>query len=229
VLGVELLPWLPTTEIVLDLASELPSRLGLDVRPPSAEEGIEALDKLDRALALLRAASSQAADLVFRLVDVACVRTGADDAPFGTCSDATTLGVIHIANAHRATSHVDIATALVREAVNQALYCWELHHPLILSESDAKVRSPWTGRPLGLYAFVHACFAWYGVASMWQTCSAPYVEAWLHDATAGFARQPLAYLGDFARHLPHDIIAAIDEMTRLIAPLPVQHRSSATR
>jgi hypothetical protein len=110
--------------------------------------------------------------------------------------------------------------------VNQALYCWELDHPLILRAADAKVASPWTGRALELYAFVHACFAWYGVAAMWRSCSAPYTAAWLHDATAGFARQPLGYLGDFARDLPDTIVAAIDEMTRLIAPLPAQRRAS---
>ena len=224
VVGIELLPWIPTTQIALELGGKLADRARLPVRKhetPSGAEWALAVDRLERAIELVRAVSPHASDVIARSVQLACCRTSPTDARLVIAGDATTPGVLHVVNAHLpGTTHVAIATALVREAVHQVLYRWELHHALLASVEDVQVGSPWTGRALDLYGFVHACFAWYAVASLWSLRGAPRAEVatWLDDAEAGFARRPLDGLGELAKHLPPPIADAIAAMTRDVVP-----------
>lgn len=216
---VELLPWLDGTQIVLDLHSDLHERARVGLRHlvgPTEPERELAVAKLEAALELLDHVSSLANDLVLRMIDVVCLRSSAREARLVTATDRTTIGVCHLINAHLpGVSTIEIASVLVREAVNQVLYRWELAHPLITATEDITLRSPWTGHPQDLYGFVHGCFAWYAVASLWRRTGSPRPD---FDAEAGFARRPLAYIGELATHVALPIAAAIDDMTHLIIP-----------
>jgi hypothetical protein len=231
VLAVELLPWLPTTRIALELGGKLVDRARLPVRRHDAASVAEcalAIDRLERAVQLLRSMSPEAADAVLRFISVATLRTSSTDVRFVSAGDPTTPGVIHVINAHLpGVTHVDLATALVRETVNQALYRWELDHVLLQTAEDVLVPSPWTGRALSLYGFVHACFAWYAVGSLWSLRSAQRSDptTWIDDAEAGFARRPLDGIGELARHLPAAVADAIVSMTREFAPTVVRRTS----
>jgi HEXXH motif-containing protein len=208
---------------VLDLGSELPERARLGLRglaSPTAVERDVAVAKLEAALEMLDRIAPLANDLVLRVVDVACCRSAASEPRLVVASDATSLGVVHLVNLHLPqVSTIDVASALVREAVNQALYRWELHHPLLRSSEDITLRSPWTGVPQDLYSFVHGCFAWYAVASLWRHQGSPRPD---FDAEAGFSRRPLTYLGDLATHVAPSVAAAIDDMTHAIVPANVR-------
>jgi HEXXH motif-containing protein len=231
VLAIELLPWLPTTQIAIELSGKLLTRARLPVRrhdTVTVAECALTVDRLDRAMQLLRTVSPNAADAVMRFISVATVRSSSTDVRFVSAGDPTTPGVIHVINAHLpGVTHVDLATALVREMVNQALYRWELDHVLLQTAEDVLVPSPWTGRALSLYGFVHACFAWYAVGSLWSLRSAPRDGAtmWVDDTEVGFARRPLDGLGELARHLPSAVAGAIASMTHDFAPTVVRRTS----
>lgn len=219
---------------VLDLASELPARVITRfpervLIPPSPEETALTVAKLETAWRLLRAMSPLAHQLVGDVTQVVCARTAVSDERFYTASDATTIGVVHLANAHLARkSAAEVASELVHEAVHQALFRWELRHRLLEDPTLAtrKVRSPWTGATLDLYAFVHACFVWYGVANLWRQPNAIgdladglTIARLRRTAEAGFAQRPLERLGSLQRALSPALRSALAAMTAAVAPI----------
>lgn len=213
---------------VLDVDSELPSRLRSSgeraLAAPSAEELADVTGKLEQAWQLLAEVSPPAHRLAQAMIQVVCPRTAVEDPHVTACSDPTTLGVVHLVNAHLPR---ELATDLVREAIRQALLRWELRHPLLVDPRLAalKVRSPWTGAALDLHAYVHACFVWYGVAHLWRQPSLTHdrvdlaVARQRRAAEAGFAHRPLERLGKHAFPLAPELQAAIEAMTVAAAPI----------
>lgn len=216
--------------VVLDVDSDLPARLltrfpeHVLVSPSPAEVSVT-IEKLDDALGLLRAMSSLASELVLTTTQVICARSAPGDPRFYTASDGTTLGVVHLVNTHLPRKVAsEIASELVREAIHQALFRWELRQPLLADprRATAKVRSPWTGATLDLYAFLHACFVWYGVANLWRLPTAPADAAITRQrlvSEAGFTREPLTCLHEHRAALSPALRAALAEMTRRITHL----------
>lgn len=219
---------------VLDLASELPARVITRfpervLVTPSPEETALTVAKLEAAWRLLRALSPLAHQLVGDVTQVVCARTAVSDERFYTASDATTIGVVHLANAHLPRkSAAEVASELVHEAIHQALFRWELRHRLLEDAALAteKVRSPWTGATLDLYAFVHACFVWYGVANLWRQPNAAgdladalTVARLRRTAEAGFAQRPLDRIGSLQRALSPALRSALAAMTAAVAPI----------
>lgn len=218
---------------VLDTDSELPARLvtrfpDRQLVPPSGDELAAIIEKLGQAFCLLREVSPAAHLLAHAMIQVVCVRTAVDEPLFTTASDATTLGVVHLANAHLPRKlPSELAAELVHEAIHQALLRWELRHPLLSDPRMAalKVRSPWTGVALDLHAYVHACFVSYGVANLWRQPSVAHDRGELavvrqrRAAEAGFAHRPLERLGKHAFGLAPELQAAIEVMTERVAPI----------
>jgi hypothetical protein len=224
----------PGPRPVLDTASELPMRLvdrsaaSLSDRmllTPSELETSAARDKLEQAWALLRQVSPLAHQLVGDLTQVVCVRTALEDPRCTAASDATTIGVVHFNNAHLPRKlPCEVASELVHETIRQAMFRWELRHPLLADRhvATAKVRSPWMGEVLDVHAMLRACFVWYGVANLWRLPSAPDELAVLRlrrAAEAGFAQRPLERLGRHRHALSVELQAAIEEMTEDVAPI----------
>ncbi|MEZ4362448.1 MAG: HEXXH motif-containing putative peptide modification protein [Kofleriaceae bacterium] len=212
----------------LDTTSDLPGRLvtrfpdRMLVRPIEQERRA-VVAKLEAAFALLPRVSPLADGLVRAMTQVICARTAVEDARFYTASDASTLGVIHLTNAHldRKTP-AQVASELVHEAIHQALFRWELQHALLArpEAATAKVTSPWTGAKLDLYAYVHACFVWYGVANLWRQGGAPddlSVVRQRRAAEVGFQHDPLARLGPHADALSPALQATLTAMAAALA------------
>lgn len=232
------------SELAERLLTRFPERL---LVAPSPDELEAARQKLESAWQSLRARAPLAHRLVNDMTQVVCVRTSLEDPRFSTASDASTIGVVHVSNAHLPRQLAcEVAAELVHEAIHQALFRWELRHPLLADRhvATAKVRSPWTGAVLDVYAFLHACFVWYGVARLWRLGAAhdepsqgapgeeprqAAVADGLADelaivrqrrvAEAGFAERPLERLGRHRHALSAELQAAIEEMTEQIAPV----------
>ncbi len=194
----------------LDEHGELPERL-LTRFPerllvtPSPDELEAARQKLEGAWQRLRARAPLAHRLVHDMIQVVCVRTSLEDPRFSTASDPSTIGVIHVSNAHLPRKLAcEVAAELVHEAVHQALFRWELHHPLLADRhvATAKVRSPWTGAVLDVYAFLHACFVWYGVANLWRPGAAPDEPS---PAAAGGAPRLASVAPEFAHAVADEL------------------------
>lgn len=228
VVAIDPLPRLSATRLALDFESELASRFRTRfprrrLTAPSADEREQTTAKLVESMRLLGGCAELAAHLVGQMVSVICCRTAIDDDAFYTASDETTLGVVHLMNTHLPRkAAASVASELVHEAIHQALFRYELATPLFDEPGLAleKVTSPWTGAELELYAFLHACFVWYGVVNLWRLPTAPRlapVARQLAIAEAGFARGPLAVLGRHASRLPSAVGAAIERMTSAVA------------
>lgn len=232
VLAIDLLPRLdvggPGPGPALDDRGDLPERLR--ARPPerllaplAPDELAAARHKLEGAWQLLREASPLALRLVSDMIQVVCVRSALDDPRGSSASDPTTLGVVHLSNAHLPhTQLCEVASALLREATHQALHRWELCWPLLSDRhvAAAKVRSPWTGEVVDVYGLLLACFARYGEANLWRLASAPDELAVLRQrraAEAGFAERPLDRLGRHRHALSAELQAALEGMTAEIA------------
>jgi hypothetical protein len=64
-----------------------------------------------------------------------------------------------------------IADSLIHEAVHSFLYEREQKKRWIIDleqTTDARIASPWTGKPLRLDSYLHACFVWYALARFWS-------------------------------------------------------------
>jgi len=99
---------------------------------------------------------------------------------------------------------LELAEAVVHEAIHSLLYMQEHYQPWALSESlyslEQKVVSPWTGTALPVRPFLQACFVWYGVLNFWSraalagTFSQRMVLARINKAASGFLKGPLLSL-----------------------------------
>lgn len=85
-------------------------------------------------------------------------------------SSGVAIGRTVIVNPAVAAGPHVLAESLLHEATHTAVDCAELESPLILDPvalADATVSSPWTGNPLSLHAFLHACAVWAVLLEYW--------------------------------------------------------------
>ena len=95
----------------------------------------------------------------------------------------------------------EIANAVVHEAVHCVLLMLDHEDPLLTDDEAADalgpVVSPWTGKPLPVPTYLHACYVWFGLANFWRLAAganrfdAEQCEHLLTRATAGFQRGPV--------------------------------------
>jgi HEXXH motif-containing protein len=91
---------------------------------------------------------------------------------FSTGSSAQYVGRSVFGNPHLGS--VDAALlveGLVHEATHSYMYMGERLEPWVtdaeLYGPEQRTRSPWTGHPLPLRAYLQACFVWYGLVHFW--------------------------------------------------------------
>ena len=100
------------------------------------------------------------AKMVFSLQD-GCVTSN---------SNIQLVGQIEISNVHyrKMTEHLLIST-LIHEAIHNYLYLHEEELRFMTRPSASiKASSPWTGNPICLHSFVHACYVWYSLDRFWR-------------------------------------------------------------
>lgn len=94
--------------------------------------------------------------------------------------------------------------------------------PVLLHEGCSRFLSPWTGAPLSVVIYVHACFVWYGLLHLWALASPETgadpseVRALLRRAWAGFLGRPDLQLAAFAAELAPDICETVEAMTAAV-------------
>ncbi len=165
------------------------------------------IDRLGAALALLESLSPPAHAFTLamtrRIVLAPCnTRTA-----FWSSSPERFLFGTRLWNLADDSAHVpDVAGALVHEAIHTwldldcllrrdtpGLEPWM--PPDLMSDGVSRLASPWSGAPLSLPIFVHACFVWYGLLNLWagahaQGLAAPHAGRLARQAWGGFLLRP---------------------------------------
>jgi HEXXH motif-containing protein len=86
---------------------------------------------------------------------------------FGSSSTLTYPGRTIIINPFRAAEDASLMETMLHEAIHSFIYEIEATEWLTRGDEAVQLRSPWTGNPLPLHAFVHACFVWFGLWHFW--------------------------------------------------------------
>ncbi len=133
------------------------------------EERASVCSRLEDAITCVRAVSESAARVVMDFVKVIIpikIRAG-----YGSTSKRSFPGRVILRGIERASAAI-VAEALIHEAIHQLMYVLEYEGPFVIEDLSERVRSAWTGRPLLIDAFFHACFVWYGLAQFWALAGA---------------------------------------------------------
>ncbi len=92
-----------------------------------------------------------------------------------------------------------------------------------LDGSQLIARSPWTGNPLPLPAYIHACFVWYSLVFFWSHLLAnrpindSYVIERFRVAMNGFLKKPLPeYLGESIDYVSGELVDTLLHMQERI-------------
>jgi HEXXH motif-containing protein len=118
---------------------------------------------------------------------------------------------------------VQIAEALVHEAIHAVLYMDEQHDAWVLDDAlyagPLRITSPWTGNRLPLRPFLQAAFVWYGILTLWSRVRTDDafepqgVRARLNEAAAGFLRgRLLDRVGPAIDRLAPELLQSVDAL-----------------
>lgn len=143
---------------------------------------------------------------------------------FSSGSSGQFIGRSVLANAQlNKVTAVQVAEALLHEAIHAVLYMDEQHDAWVL-ENDLyagpmRITSPWTGNRLPLRPFLQAAFVWYGILAFWsrvRTAGAfpdTDVRARLNESAAGFLRgRLLDQIASAIDRLSPELVEAVDEL-----------------
>ena len=117
------------------------------------------------------------------------------------------------------SSPVRLASSLVHESIHQLLYILEYQGGFVVDfprqEENITIKSAWSGRNLDVYAYIHACFVWYGLSCFWARAAssaafeAEAVQKELSACAAGLREgNPLDRFGDHAGFIRFDTMRA---------------------
>ena len=132
--------------------------------------------KVEDAWQLLAEISPEAHRFVRSSIRCVIPRQNLDDEEFFTSSSSRRyVGRMILLNPHLpGVSREHLVSAFVHEAIHSYLYRLEYEArfaPAELSLS-AELISPWSGGRIRLTTYIHACFVYYGLASLWSTKTA---------------------------------------------------------
>jgi hypothetical protein len=166
---------------------------------PWTDEGLgEMVGRLSVAFEALESVAPAARRLVRDLTRVVVVRReGLHPDVFRSSSTNGVIGRTLLVNpALESVTTFDLADALVHESIHHALYMGELGSPMVLDPigcADVRPLSPWTGNPLTVHSYLHACFVWFGLLNLWARPEAESLGAAdrVRTMRAGFRRGSL--------------------------------------
>src|SRR5215510_8572220 len=86
-----------------------------------------------------------------------------------SASNREDVGSCVLTNIHAPADSVLMCTeVLAQETIHQYLYKTEVADGNFCDLTEVPTyRSPWTGNRIPLHSFVHACFVWYGLLTLW--------------------------------------------------------------
>ncbi|MCY4416464.1 MAG: HEXXH motif-containing putative peptide modification protein [Chloroflexi bacterium] len=186
----------------------------------------EATDKVSAAMQFIESVSEPTGamlDACLRVVSLA--RVPADPNMTLSGSHPHLRGSAGFSNLHSLRwAPGQVAEALLHESIHSLISKMEIADSLFSSYRDARnisATSPWSGRALPLWAYVHACFLWFGSWHFWQLAGSHSERAndFAETAARGFAD------GASINNIPPDglallrpdAIAALQTMTQEIA------------
>jgi hypothetical protein len=168
------------------------SPLPADVRP-------QTLSCLNLAYDGIVRTSQHLARVVTSFIKVLMLQSD-PDRQYGSGSCQEHIGRAVIASP-QLIDEVRIAEAIVHEAVHAVLYMQLQGNPWGLvgcrGAQEGHVVSPWTGNPLPLSAYLHACFVWYALVHFWglalsrNAFSVDRILPRMARALVGFQKGPL--------------------------------------
>jgi len=129
------------------------------------------LSKLTEAIEWMGAASSYVCWVFARIVRIVVLRRDTRLVGYRAASSSSGIGRVVLRNPHLQSATVpEIVDALVHEMIHAVLDLVEIRSPFVGAEfKGERVPSPWTGRPLDLRTYIHACFVWYGLLQFWRS------------------------------------------------------------
>jgi hypothetical protein len=181
------------------------------------------MEKAKLAVSLIEATSPPCARLIRRCTHlVLFVRS--PDPRVGSLSFCQFAGLSLIVNAdEERVSPADVADRIIHESIHDLLYTGHFAEPLLAEPGGSdtaslKITSPWTGRPLTLRNYVHACFVWYALSRFWSLPSLAFAPAQAirrrDIAVRGFqaTSSVLDPLGPSAALLSPSLLEALDSL-----------------
>jgi hypothetical protein len=169
----------------------------------SVDDFSSAIARVSDSLRSLRSLNSLAGSFVERSLKViALARTPASPHEQLSSSRRDMLGIATLSNVtSQRWSTMSLADSLLHEAIHSFLFRLEMgapFHPDYALANDIMVASPWSGKPLPLSAYVHACFVWFGLWSIWKggDLDDPEVRQLAFRSQRGFLADPLLELYD---------------------------------
>jgi hypothetical protein len=92
---------------------------------------------------------------------------------------------------------LDIAEALVHEAIHHMIYMIEIREYFLQNDPDIEkyIESPWTGTKLHIHNYLHACFVWYGLLNFWKDAEYKIgynkIKKYKQESLSGFKRESI--------------------------------------
>ena len=183
----------------------------------------EGTDKVSGAMEFIESVSrptSAMLDACLRVVSLA--RVPADPNMTVSGSHPHLRGSAGFSNLHSLRwAPGQVADALLQESIHSLISKMEIADFLFTSyreAGDISATSPWSGRPLPLWAYVHACFLWYGSWNFWQHAGAHSERAGDFVETARRGFEGAASINnippDGMALLSEDAMDALQTMTR---------------
>lgn len=139
---------------------------------PDAEFA-EATSKLSAAMQFIESVSEPTCTMLDACLRVVSLARVPDDPNMTVSGSHPHLrGLAAFSNLHSLRwAPGQVVEALLHEAIHSLISKMEIADSLFLSYRDAgdiSATSPWSGRPMPLWAYIHACFLWFGSWHFWQ-------------------------------------------------------------
>ncbi len=138
----------------------------------SPEEIDIVLPKIEQALDILKSTSKVVYFIIVSNIKSIYIVSDKRDC-FNAISRGAEIGRVALHNAHRADVDVPlIMNSLLHEAIHSFLFSFEQSTPIInhaIYKDERLVPSPWTGCPLTVHTYLHACCVWWGLVNLWNS------------------------------------------------------------
>lgn len=141
-----------------------------ELRLPHAWEAAEIVEKIERALANLENGLPVAFQYCLQSIGSIIVRDTAAGSEYSSASCDGWMGAIMLTNVQsKSVNLLSVVESILHEAVHLLIYKWEVLYGFFFDRTSLDyAESPWTGQKILLENYVHACFVWFSLLSLWK-------------------------------------------------------------
>jgi hypothetical protein len=127
--------------------------------------------KLDRGLKAIQKVCPATSKALTYFCKVIVARQDPTITEHRAASSPTTIGRPVLRNPQSlAATEMELIDSIIHETIHAIVDIINLEQPLMLDHNILMLQrgnSPWTGRSLDLYTYIHACLVWYGLWHFW--------------------------------------------------------------